>query len=385
MTSTSASSRALLRNGSYRQLGREPEPGQVRVLLHPAALAQVHEHSHSHTGSELGGVLLGKTYEHEGERYVEVEAALPALSEDRGPYHFTFNADVWVELNRAREADYPALKIVGWFHTHPGLGVFFSADDVVVHSAGFSMPWHVALVVDPVRQEAGFFGWHSGEVAPLPGFYELEGGDGEARPTFPWRPVRASVWDETFEERLQARRADGADIHVPAPGFPVPGPWLALGAGLGAGLATLLLLILGVWPLYQRNQALQAATMPLLSERLAFGGSQGLADCRDPQSQIYAPAAGGEVELRPGEKLQVVGVASLRDARSYSLALRPAGQEAWQELGTVPRAGGLRAFDSWELTGFTSGLHELRLTPLNRQGVPPSGAASCVIRFTLTR
>jgi proteasome lid subunit RPN8/RPN11 len=332
-------------------------------------------------GSELGGVLLGQAYEHRGQRYVEVAAALPAPSEDRGPYHFTFNADVWAHVNQERDVRHPALQIVGWFHTHPGLGVFFSADDVVVHSAAFVLPWHVALVIDPIRDEAGFFGWAGGEVVPLSGCYEMAGSPDESGPAFPWRPVRGAVWAESDEEQLVRR----SQVHTAVPGWPALGSWLALAAAGAVLLGAVLLLVVGVLPIYRQNRALQAAALPLLAERLAQAESAGAASCPDASVRLYAPAAGTTLDVRDDERVAIAGVAALPGARRYTIALRPAGGESWLELGAVRRSTSLRTLLTWETAEYASGEYELLLQPLNRQGGPLPGAATCTIRFALAR
>lgn len=48
------------------------------------------------------------------------------------------------------------LRIVGWFHTHPGHGIFMSATDRDNHRQ-YTQDWQVALVLDPQRVEWGFF------------------------------------------------------------------------------------------------------------------------------------------------------------------------------------------------------------------------------------
>jgi 26S proteasome regulatory subunit N11 len=47
--------------------------------------------------------------------------------------------------------------LVGWYHSHPGYGCFMSETDIRTQTGGFSEPFHMALVVDPVRKEAGAF------------------------------------------------------------------------------------------------------------------------------------------------------------------------------------------------------------------------------------
>jgi proteasome lid subunit RPN8/RPN11 len=50
----------------------------------------------------------------------------------------------------------PNLINVGWFHTHPGHGIFMSGTDKANHRA-YEHEWQVALVIDPIREEYGFF------------------------------------------------------------------------------------------------------------------------------------------------------------------------------------------------------------------------------------
>lgn len=142
------------------------------VLFTQTALRQARAHAESNTYVELGGVLLGHAYQNNHKVYVQVEAALPAQSKDKGPIHFKFTGDAWAQLHLDREAVYPELAIVGWFHTHPDLGVFFSADDEVVQRAAFTQPWHVGLVIDPVRRQTNLFGWQMEQIVPINGFYE---------------------------------------------------------------------------------------------------------------------------------------------------------------------------------------------------------------------
>lgn len=152
--------------------GALPDAEDVNVVVSQSALEQIVAHCKSNTRVELGGVLLGRPYHNNRQIFVEVEAAIPALSQDNGPVHFTFTADAWAQIHVDR-LQYPDLEVVGWFHTHPDLGVFYSADDEVVHAAAFTQPWHVGLVVDPIRNQGSFFAWKAEQVKPIPGFYEL--------------------------------------------------------------------------------------------------------------------------------------------------------------------------------------------------------------------
>lgn len=60
---------------------------------------------------------------------------------------------------------------IGWWHTHPAMGVFLSDADVDVHSTSFPAPTDVAVVVapfqDPARDAIGAFRFVAGEVVAI--------------------------------------------------------------------------------------------------------------------------------------------------------------------------------------------------------------------------
>lgn len=210
--------------------GGLPSEAHPRVIMSQQALEQVNAHSESDMRVELGGVLLGHAYQHNEQMWVEVEVAVPARTIDNGPVHFTFTADAWSAIH-ADCAKYPDLSIVGWFHTHPDLGVFFSADDEVVQQAAFTQPWHVGLVVDPVRRHASFFGWDKQTITPIEGFYELIPPDAAPADEMPhtvidWQVKVDNSWfSSPMLYRQQSLSQDG---DVQALGLPAINPWLAV-------------------------------------------------------------------------------------------------------------------------------------------------------------
>jgi nucleoid-associated protein YgaU len=79
----------------------------------------------------------------------------------------TFTQKVWETLLPVVDNDYPSMRIVGWYHTHPGFGLFLSEQDQFSHRSFFSDPRMVALVVDPKAGEAGWFGYDGDEIVEL--------------------------------------------------------------------------------------------------------------------------------------------------------------------------------------------------------------------------
>ena len=64
-------------------------------------------------------------------------------------------------------------RIVGWYHSHPGLGLFLSQTDVQTHMqfCQFS-PYAVSLVAEPKAQEFGIWIFENGAgVIQLPSNY----------------------------------------------------------------------------------------------------------------------------------------------------------------------------------------------------------------------
>ena len=376
--------------------GERPQPHQVGIIIGQEALQQINHHCGSDLYRELGGVLLGKAFQRQGQQWVAVAAALPAISTQHGPIHFTFTADVWAQINRDRERYYPQLSIVGWFHTHPDLGVFYSADDVVVHTVAFREMWHIGLVVDPVRHEACFFGWDQQPlndgleraILPHEGFYERT--DNQPTSVIDWRVGRDRYWDQP--RRYQEARPTLSGVNMASDMAPAENTiyaprneWPVLSSGLGIWLGLLSLfvtfcLLLGVFlPLERRNAALETVVLTLADDTMAQANALGLAECPDARLRILAPQAGGEVTA--GAEVAIVGTAEYAAANRYTLHLRPLGSEAWSLVRSFRRDQTLNQLGTLDATTMTPGLYELRLTALTTEGTPLG--ASCTIAFEL--
>ena len=64
--------------------------------------------------------------------------------------------------------------MVGWYHTHPGWGVFLSGMDLFICNNFFNRPLDVALVIDPCAGDRGWFQWstdETGKTERTGGFY----------------------------------------------------------------------------------------------------------------------------------------------------------------------------------------------------------------------
>ncbi len=359
----------------------EPLPAsQVTVLNSQTALEQIREHSISNLRSELGGALLGHASRKGDQLFVEVKAAVPAQNNDHGPVHFTFNADAWVQIQRDRDTQYPDLDIVGWFHTHPGLNVFYSSDDVVVHSAAFTLPWHVGLVVDPIRNEACYFGWENGILTPFTGFYELT--DVQEKPVIPWNVVKTAVWHQSETEAfyaMQEAHGDTAPLYYSDSylGNLIPNKMqFMLAAGVVGLILGFFLLVGWAIPLSRQVSNLESVVLTSLNAT-----SPNVESCLDPRVRILTPLTGSRAYV--GTNVDLLGTVDHPDAYKYMVTARALGAESWQEINTRRTDTTLGSLGSWNTVDWQPGVYQLRLAAVDRNSIPVSTSASCIINFEL--
>jgi proteasome lid subunit RPN8/RPN11 len=135
----------------------------VRVMIESELARKVRQHSRSSMKAEVCGVLIGKE---EGSLTI-VEACIPGANAAQGGAHVTFTQDTWEHIYQVKDKEYPDARIVGWYHSHPGFGVFLSDHDLFIHQNFFSSPQQIAWVYDPHTDEEGCFGWHEGKILKI--------------------------------------------------------------------------------------------------------------------------------------------------------------------------------------------------------------------------
>jgi proteasome lid subunit RPN8/RPN11 len=130
------------------------------ISIHADVPQRIRRHGRSSLNAEVGGILLGKI---SGTTTV-IDALIPADKAAHGGAHVTFTQDAWEEIYKIKDAQYPDSRIVGWYHTHPGFGVFLSEYDLFIHRNFFSDPQQVAWVYDPISDEEGCFIWSNTDI-----------------------------------------------------------------------------------------------------------------------------------------------------------------------------------------------------------------------------
>jgi proteasome lid subunit RPN8/RPN11 len=124
----------------------------------------IYDHVFDNDSHEVGGVLVGVM----GDGPMPVVTGSIAALEARGERaSVTFTHEAWSSIHQQLERDFPDGQIVGWYHSHPGFGIFLSSHDLFIHQNFFADPRQIAYVVDPHAGTEGVFGWRDGEIVLL--------------------------------------------------------------------------------------------------------------------------------------------------------------------------------------------------------------------------
>jgi proteasome lid subunit RPN8/RPN11 len=144
------------------------------LVVSDAARKVVVDHTSKHD-TEVGGLLVGQVArgmspanasEH---LIIAVSSAVPSTSFFGTGVSLRMETDVWSNAEKLL-ADGSA--IVGWYHSHPNLGAFFSGVDRHTQANFFNHAYSVGWVIDPIRREEKWFRGASSE--PFPEHQKLE-------------------------------------------------------------------------------------------------------------------------------------------------------------------------------------------------------------------
>lgn len=153
----------------------KPAGGQPTLVVDSEVARQIRQHARSNSKTEICGVLIGRDRDHR----IEIAACIEGQNAEGAGAHVTFTQDTWEHIYAVKDKKYPDERIVGWYHSHPGFGVFLSDHDTFIHKNFFSSPGQVAWVFDPHSDEEGCFGWVNGSIERLTRIGVVDGRGGE--------------------------------------------------------------------------------------------------------------------------------------------------------------------------------------------------------------
>jgi proteasome lid subunit RPN8/RPN11 len=153
----------------------KPSNAQPALVMDSEVVRQIRQHARSSNKTEVCGVLIGQ----DRDQRIDVAACIEGQNAEEAGAHVTFTQDTWEHIYAVKDQKYPEERIVGWYHSHPGFGVFLSDHDTFIHKNFFSSPGQVAWVFDPHSDEEGCFGWVGGRIERLKqiGVVDRRGGE----------------------------------------------------------------------------------------------------------------------------------------------------------------------------------------------------------------
>lgn len=105
---------------------------------------------------ESGGLLIGVAAERVAGPHLVLCISEVVLSESHqsNSVFLTMDPTIWVpaQLRRAE-----GLMVLGWFHSHPARGAYFSGTDQTTQRRFFSRPYSLGYVIDPVYDDHAYF------------------------------------------------------------------------------------------------------------------------------------------------------------------------------------------------------------------------------------
>jgi proteasome lid subunit RPN8/RPN11 len=170
-----------------RDRAAEPASVELRIEFDSEVLRRIRQHARSSMSAEICGVLIGSA----ADQATIVEASIPGEEARQGGSHVTFTQDTWTHIYQVKDSQYPDKRIVGWYHSHPGFGIFLSEHDTFIHRNFFSNANQIAWVFDPHSDEEGCFAWRRDEIVRVTQIAvrdQLSGADPLVRGRPPGRP-----------------------------------------------------------------------------------------------------------------------------------------------------------------------------------------------------
>ena len=123
---------------------------------------------------ERGGLLVGHPFRDLSDRattFTVVVGFIPQPSRQSSAGQFTVTPDMISRARLTLEREFPSRQVVGWYHSHPGHGIFLSGQDMTIVRSIYNAPWQIAFVRDTLRDKEGVF--YGPEGTRLDGWLEL--------------------------------------------------------------------------------------------------------------------------------------------------------------------------------------------------------------------
>ena len=130
-----------------------------RVRIRRDTFQKILRHAEGDIHSERFGILIGNAYKDSISYWVEILDMYPARRVDSSLAHVEVSVQELIRLYELLEnnSEEGLERQVGWYHTHPGHGIFMSSVDRQNQALCYNSIWQLAMVVDPVNKIFGLY------------------------------------------------------------------------------------------------------------------------------------------------------------------------------------------------------------------------------------
>lgn len=138
----------------------------IDIIIDYDAYQAIRNYAQNNLSQELKGVLVGNWEQTDSGINVYVKGAVDAQFTKPTKSAVKFTRRTWQYVNGVKKRYFTADdKIIGWFSSHPGFGLFLTRPDDFTGDSHAELPGQVAFVLDPVGEKEGFFYWQDNTVA----------------------------------------------------------------------------------------------------------------------------------------------------------------------------------------------------------------------------
>ena len=216
------SARAVLWNPLVQGTVRRTPGGTYPVFIDHKAMIALHEHFRAAKEQAVFGFLTGDLFQCPNSRvhYAVIDSTIRLNQPIYGDKTAVVVERLWARIQQ--ELQKIDARLIGWYHSHPGLPLGLGPSDVETQQTHFVEPWHTAMVLGATTAGpvAGLFrqsaspGWPQ---TPMP-FYELlpqgpELAAGKKVSALPWKnfvtddPATGAAAAPSAAKTGQTRRA----------------------------------------------------------------------------------------------------------------------------------------------------------------------------------
>ncbi|MCW8132551.1 MAG: Mov34/MPN/PAD-1 family protein [Planctomycetota bacterium] len=140
---------------------------EYRVFINEKAYQTMKTHAGTTNEVEICGVLIGEVKRDAQGAFLVINGTIEGKNANNHGAQVTFTHQTWEYINSIKDKEYANQRIVGWYHTHPGFGVFLSKMDMFIQENFFHHPFQVAIVIETKKHEEGCFVWREGKSVPI--------------------------------------------------------------------------------------------------------------------------------------------------------------------------------------------------------------------------